>query len=339
MPIARAMRAFVARLPRGQSLVEFALVLPVLLLLLGGAVDLGRLFYAQVAISNAAKEGAFFGASNPTCDQPKAGCVDPGTVSWHIDQETAGLTPLSYTVECLHLGASVGMSSCAEDDIYRVSLSYAFHLATPLLSGIFGSSVQLHATASAVVLNEAFVSGATPLPTSSTTPSPSPTPIPGNCIVPDLVGTRANNAAGTWSASGFTGSVTKSGNGNFTIQSQSLSPGSSQPCSSAITVSSSAPTPSPVPTPTPTPVGTPTPTPTPTPYATPTPTPSCLVVPNLVGMKVSAARTAWAAAGFTGGFNPSSGHGSKTVTNQVTNPSSAPGQCISPNASVTVTYG
>ena len=62
------------------------------------------------------------------------------------------------------------------------------------------------------------------------------------------------------------------------------------------------------------------------------------MVPNLVGMTVGEARSAWAAAGFTGSFTPANGQTNKTVTNQVTNPASAPGQCIAPAASVTVTY-
>ena len=43
---------------RGAAAVEMAIVLPMLLLVLGGIVDLGRAFYGQVIISNAAREGA-----------------------------------------------------------------------------------------------------------------------------------------------------------------------------------------------------------------------------------------------------------------------------------------
>ena len=183
MPIADIVRAAIARVARvarlartvrAQSLVEFAILLPVLLLLLGGAIDLGRLFSAQVAISNAAKEGAFFGATSPGCDQERTGCSDPRTVAWHIEQEAKDLSPLSYTVQCLHDGSSVALSACVEDDLYRVSVSHTFSMVTPLLSGIFGSSLQLHASASAVVLNESFDPNATPYPMESTTPTPTP---------------------------------------------------------------------------------------------------------------------------------------------------------------------
>ena len=43
---------------RGQALVELALILPVFLVLFAAALDLGRLYYSQITIHNAAKEGA-----------------------------------------------------------------------------------------------------------------------------------------------------------------------------------------------------------------------------------------------------------------------------------------
>jgi Flp pilus assembly protein TadG len=47
---------------RGQSLVEFALSSVVLLLLVGGLVDIGRAIYMSEALSNAAREGARHGS-------------------------------------------------------------------------------------------------------------------------------------------------------------------------------------------------------------------------------------------------------------------------------------
>lgn len=49
---------------RGQSLVEFALVLPLLVLIVFGVLDLGRAFYALITITNAAREGARYGITN-----------------------------------------------------------------------------------------------------------------------------------------------------------------------------------------------------------------------------------------------------------------------------------
>ena len=50
------------RSQRGQSLVEFALVLPILLILVLGIVDFGMGLRAYVTLTNATREGARFAA-------------------------------------------------------------------------------------------------------------------------------------------------------------------------------------------------------------------------------------------------------------------------------------
>jgi Flp pilus assembly protein TadG len=44
--------------PKGQGLIEFALLLPILVLIIFGVLELGRAFFAFIAITNAAREGA-----------------------------------------------------------------------------------------------------------------------------------------------------------------------------------------------------------------------------------------------------------------------------------------
>ena len=57
-----------AREERAQSLVEFAIGVVLLLVILAGVIDLGRGFHAYVIITNAAREGARYGASYPEGD-------------------------------------------------------------------------------------------------------------------------------------------------------------------------------------------------------------------------------------------------------------------------------
>src|SRR5712691_10594139 len=68
----------------GQSLVEMALLLPVLALLTFGLVDFGRAYYFQVSITNAAREGArvgilnvYTGPQNPTCSSSNSWATCP----------------------------------------------------------------------------------------------------------------------------------------------------------------------------------------------------------------------------------------------------------------------
>ena len=51
--------------PPAQALVEVAIVLPMLLLLVLGALDFGRMFFTKIVLTNAAREGANFLAYNP----------------------------------------------------------------------------------------------------------------------------------------------------------------------------------------------------------------------------------------------------------------------------------
>ena len=54
----------VFRTTDGSSLIELALVLPVLLLILAVAVDLGQAFYICTELSSAAHDGALYGVHN-----------------------------------------------------------------------------------------------------------------------------------------------------------------------------------------------------------------------------------------------------------------------------------
>ncbi len=49
----------------GQSLVEIALILPVLLTIISGTVDVGRLAYAYITIGNASYAGAQYASQSP----------------------------------------------------------------------------------------------------------------------------------------------------------------------------------------------------------------------------------------------------------------------------------
>jgi hypothetical protein len=150
---------------RGQSLVEFALVVPILLLVFAAAADLGRAFYAYVAIENGVKEGAFYGARAPLCtDDASAGCGDPRNVQWRVRNELENLrnpdgTQLTPAIACLDQSSGaprLNMTDCAAGDTYQVTLTYPFKFLTPILGDILGGKLDLKADSSAVVLNLAF---------------------------------------------------------------------------------------------------------------------------------------------------------------------------------------
>ena len=67
--------------PRGQALVEFALILPLLVLLLLLAIDFGRVFFGWVALNNAARIAANEAAVQPAGLGGQRRCGAPGHLS------------------------------------------------------------------------------------------------------------------------------------------------------------------------------------------------------------------------------------------------------------------
>lgn len=148
---------------RGQALVEFALIVPVLMLLLVAAVDFGRLFFTYVEVNNAAREGAAYGAGSPT---------DSTGIQDHAVQETnaqsqRGESPLTVTESCADpSGNSLACSNAAggggSGNTITVSVSERFTFLTPLINNLVGNNFQLSSSATAAVLELAAGGGGTP---------------------------------------------------------------------------------------------------------------------------------------------------------------------------------
>jgi Flp pilus assembly protein TadG len=76
----------------GQSLVELALILPVFVLLILGAVEFGQLAYAAIEVSNAARAGVQYGAQSPATAADTAGMVVAAQNDGSNVFQTYGLT-------------------------------------------------------------------------------------------------------------------------------------------------------------------------------------------------------------------------------------------------------
>ena len=126
---------------RGQSLVEFAVVFPVFILLLAGMVDFGLGLYANVTIINAAREGARLGVTL----QP----MDTNAIQVRVEAMATGLDVSQLTVSstCLRPsgGSFVACSSplWASGDSVRVQVDYTYRMIWPLT---FGTQLPLSST-------------------------------------------------------------------------------------------------------------------------------------------------------------------------------------------------
>lgn len=87
----------------GQSLVELALVLPMLLLLLVGTIEIGRFAYYSILVANAARAGAQYGAQGLLTAADNAGMLN---AAQNDGQNIAGLT-VSAVQRCGCTGAGL----------------------------------------------------------------------------------------------------------------------------------------------------------------------------------------------------------------------------------------
>lgn len=147
---------------RGQSLVELAISLLVLLYLLSGAVEFGLAFFQFVQLRDAAQEGALYGSMSPT----DGSVAKPGTniearvrssSSSPIQLADTSKVRVSIFIEGTKVwedGASVTTSSVAcEGNGITVTVSYNHQVFMPFMSSIIGPTVPLNATVTDTILS------------------------------------------------------------------------------------------------------------------------------------------------------------------------------------------
>jgi len=164
-------RSRTRRISRGQSLVEFALVLPIFMLLLFGLIDMGRYVYLNSTLSQAAREAArvaaveayWVGSSDPSCGT-FGGPVCPANLGALRADMLAGanrmMAPFGsialadlYT-NCATMAATpVTTQTCVDNAINRfvsVRVVLTFRPITPVVSSMF-SSIPTQASATMVI--------------------------------------------------------------------------------------------------------------------------------------------------------------------------------------------
>ena len=219
------------RRSRGQSLTEFALVLPVMLLLVTFGIDFGRVFLGWIALNNVAREAANFAAQNP--------------LAWNtVNPDTSALTQYQTLVTNEAANINCQLSGTIASPVFpsgyngqngigqpvKVTISCTFGLITPIISNVLGNSIPVSASAAFPIRYGSIPNMPTPTPTASPTPTPSPTPVPtatptptptptpsptpstaptstpsptpAMCTVPALVAQSARWAADLWGAKG-----------------------------------------------------------------------------------------------------------------------------------------
>ena len=123
---------------RGQSLVEFALILPLLMVFLATILDLGRIYYANISLLNAAREGAFQASKTPDSYDDNQPCnTTTNLIVCRVQLESKGSM---VEVDESDIDMSCSKSGCPleANSTVTVHVRGEFQLITPILGFIFG---------------------------------------------------------------------------------------------------------------------------------------------------------------------------------------------------------
>ena len=107
---------FTRRTERGAAVIEMAIALPILVLLVLGIIDLGRLLYTQITLHEAVQEGTLYASTHP--DDPMS---SRNRVIESVDNPSIDLTDV--------------LVDCPFPDTVRVRIQYDINLLTPILGG------------------------------------------------------------------------------------------------------------------------------------------------------------------------------------------------------------
>jgi len=121
-----------ARSRRGQTLVEFALILPIFLLVLVGIFDMGRAVYAYNTISNASRQAVRLGIVDQNVTNLQAEAVKASVA--------LGAVPADVDVSFLTSDLGGPCDVPAEIGcVVEITVHYQYNAATPIIGNLVGT--------------------------------------------------------------------------------------------------------------------------------------------------------------------------------------------------------
>ena len=137
---------------KGQSLIELAVSLTLLLLMLGGIVDLGRAIFTRFAMQDAASEGITYGTSFPT------DCVGiHHRIEYNLGSRSLG-GGMTTVVEIENNGGqymeceNIPLAQVYAGKHIRVTVTKTFQITMPFLGTFIGQEIPLTATTNGIIL-------------------------------------------------------------------------------------------------------------------------------------------------------------------------------------------
>lgn len=140
------------RLEQGQSLIEMSIGMVVILLMVSGLLDLGRLYFIQIAMEDSVAEATLYLSIYPDCrnafDGPQ--CADPNNAEFRARSSSSGNLDWSLAQITIDRPSVYGVG-----DPVSVTMTYDFALLTPIIPRIVGiNPIPLTTKTTQIIISE-----------------------------------------------------------------------------------------------------------------------------------------------------------------------------------------
>jgi Flp pilus assembly protein TadG len=147
----RRLKAIQGERRAGQSMIEFAFTLVIILILLVGLIDLGRAIFTYLALRDAAQEGASYASYNPPVD-----AITRGNIALRACNSSTMVNSLCNdpvpAKRAVTISELIG-SACNGNGV-RVSVTYTSTLVTPFLGALVGrQTIPIRASVTDTILS------------------------------------------------------------------------------------------------------------------------------------------------------------------------------------------
>lgn len=131
---------------RGILSVEFALILPVLIVLVMGFIEMGTMFHSWLTLQKAAQSGARFAATGVGEEEgTRLTRIEDVTAEWlaSLDKGAKEITISSWATPAA-VGEGVSGSAGGPCQLVEVAVVYAYHPYTPIVGSLLPEVVPLY---------------------------------------------------------------------------------------------------------------------------------------------------------------------------------------------------
>lgn len=118
-------------------MIELALLLPILLVLIISALEFGRVFFAKIVITNAAREGAYYLTTHPSDYNPGSGSAPKSALAAEVEAGNSGIPAITVAFT---------PQNCCTQGVYSMIVTVETNVENVFILGFLANTLSITPT-------------------------------------------------------------------------------------------------------------------------------------------------------------------------------------------------